>query len=80
MVPHRRPSAGRDGCRVPLPWTAGIDGLGFSRRRPWLPQPDSFDAYARNRQEEEPGSTLRLYVERSRSVGRCRWPPVSSAG
>jgi alpha-glucosidase len=29
---------------------------------PWLPQPDSFDALARNRQEEEPGSTLRLYV------------------
>jgi alpha-glucosidase len=27
-----------------------------------LPQPDSFDAYARNRQEERPDSTLRLYV------------------
>ena len=47
---------------MPLPWVAGIEGLGFTDGVPWLPQPDSFDAYARNRQEEEPGSTLRLYV------------------
>jgi alpha-glucosidase len=53
---------GRDGCRVPLPWVAGVDGLGFTDGVPWLPQPDSFDAYARNRQEERPDSTLRLYV------------------
>ena len=47
---------------MPLPWLAGVDGLGFTEGVPWLPQPDSFDALARNRQEEEPGSTLRLYV------------------
>ena len=65
---------GRDGCRVPLPWLAGIEGLGFTDGVPWLPQPDSFDAYARNRQEEEPGSTLRLYVR------RARVPAVAVAG
>lgn len=53
---------GRDGCRVPLPWLAGIDGFGFTDGMPWLSQPDSFDDLARNRQEEHPGSTLRLYV------------------
>ena len=35
---------GRDGCRVPLPWTAYADGAhGFSppgAPDPWLPQPD----------------------------------------
>jgi alpha-glucosidase len=53
---------GRDGCRVPLPWVAGIEGFGFTAGVPWLPQPEGFDGCARNRQEEEPDSTLRLYV------------------
>jgi alpha-glucosidase len=53
---------GRDGCRVPIPWVAGVEGFGFTEGVPWLPQPDGFDAYARNRQEEQADSTLRLYV------------------
>ena len=47
---------------MPLPWVAGIEGFGFTDGVPWLPQPEGFDGYARNRQEEEPDSTLRLYV------------------
>ena len=41
---------GRDGCRIPLPWTAAPGGAhGFSLRRerpaaPWLPQPDGLGA------------------------------------
>lgn len=29
--------AGRDGCRTPMPWSAGAPGLGFTTGQPWLP-------------------------------------------
>ncbi len=54
--------AGRDGCRVPLPWEAGAPGLGFSPTgATWLPQPSSFARYAADAQRGVPGSTLELY-------------------
>jgi alpha-glucosidase len=37
-----RTNRGRDGCRVPLPWTRGGESHGFSPDgpdEPWLPQP-----------------------------------------
>jgi alpha-glucosidase len=56
---------GRDGCRVPLPWSAGAPALGFSppgaRAEPWLPQPPSYAALAADAQSDRPGSTLTLY-------------------
>ncbi|WP_328690522.1 glycoside hydrolase family 13 protein [Streptomyces phaeochromogenes] len=53
---------GRDGCRVPLPWTADAPYAGFgSRTEPWLPQPDGWPAYAADRQAEDPDSMLSLY-------------------
>lgn len=54
---------GRDGCRVPLPWTTGGASYGFSPEGvlPWLPQPDSFGALSVAAQEEDPGSTLEFY-------------------
>jgi alpha-glucosidase len=53
---------GRDGCRVPLPWESGRPGLGFSGTgESWLPQPDSFRALARDRQSDDPASTLSMY-------------------
>src|SRR5690606_38339735 len=55
---------GRDGCRVPLPWRSDAPGLGFSPTgRTWLPQPDSWAALAPDVQEQQEGSTLRLYRE-----------------
>ena len=35
---------GRDGCRVPIPWTTEGSALGFGPdgSTPWLPQPDYF--------------------------------------
>jgi alpha-glucosidase len=54
---------GRDGCRVPLPWEAG-DGTanGFnSTGKAWLPQPEIYTSYSRDRQEGISGSTLELY-------------------
>lgn len=56
---------GRDGCRVPLPWSSAGASFGFSGRSathlPWLPQPEWFDRFAVDVQEADPGSTLHLY-------------------
>jgi len=53
---------GRDGCRVPIPWEAADPGLGFGPTgKTWLPQPESFAALARDRQQGVAGSTLELY-------------------
>lgn len=53
---------GRDGCRVPLPWSAGRPHAGFgSEAEPWLPQPASWPSYAADAQAADPGSMLSLY-------------------
>jgi alpha-glucosidase len=54
---------GRDGCRVPLPWDAGVNqSNGFSSTgEAWLPQPDIYRNYSRDLQEGTPGSTLEMY-------------------
>ncbi len=54
---------GRDGCRVPLPWQAGVgDANGFnSTGNAWLPQPAIYKQYSRDLQEGVAGSTLELY-------------------
>ena len=54
---------GRDGCRVPLPWEAGVGAAnGFnSTGKSWLPQPAIYAEYARDRQRGVEGSTLELY-------------------
>ncbi|OON78025.1 glycoside hydrolase family 13 protein [Streptomyces tsukubensis] len=55
---------GRDGCRVPLPWTADAPYSGFgSETGPWLPTPDGWSAYAADLQGADPGSMLSLYRE-----------------
>ncbi|WP_345508977.1 glycoside hydrolase family 13 protein [Terrabacter aeriphilus] len=52
---------GRDGCRVPLPWTSGGPSFGFGADGSWLPQPDWFGAYAVSAQSGDRGSSLELY-------------------
>jgi alpha-glucosidase len=57
---------GRDGCRVPLPWTRDAAGsFGFSPRAttasPWLPQPDDWGAWAADVEAEDAASMLSLY-------------------
>jgi len=57
---------GRDGCRVPLPWTRDGDSLGFGPeggRPAHLPQPASFAELAVDVQEADPASTLAFYRE-----------------
>ena len=52
---------GRDGCRVPLPWSADAPAYGFSTSgASWLPQPE-WGALAVDTQSADPGSTLALY-------------------
>ncbi|WP_430869022.1 glycoside hydrolase family 13 protein [Demequina aurantiaca] len=54
---------GRDGCRVPLPWTAKGAAYGFSPTgATWLPQPDQWRELARDAQVGVPDSTLSLYT------------------
>ncbi|MFJ5700049.1 glycoside hydrolase family 13 protein [Arthrobacter sp. NPDC093139] len=54
---------GRDGCRVPLPWTTEGLAFGFSDAAAHLPQPEWFSRYAVEAQDGTPGSTLELYRE-----------------
>jgi alpha-glucosidase len=56
---------GRDGCRVPLPWSGTAPPFGFSldgaRSTPWLPQPADFASVTVEAQEDDPASMLSLY-------------------
>ena len=53
---------GRDGCRVPLPWTAEGDTYGFGPgTRTELPQPAWFAGYAAAEQADDQDSMLSLY-------------------
>jgi alpha-glucosidase len=80
---HRTGGArrGRDGCRVPLPWVAGHDSLGFcptgTHTPTWLPQPDWFTHYSVDRQLESGESMLQLY--REAIALRHRVPALSSS-
>lgn len=52
---------GRDGCRVPLPWTRDGSSFGFGSGGAHLPQPAWFGDVAVDVQERDPASTLALY-------------------
>lgn len=54
---------GRDGCRVPLPWTGQVAPYGFgpAESEPWLPQPPGWGGFAADRQAPDPASMLSLY-------------------
>ena len=57
-------SRGRDGCRVPLPWSADGPTYGFSPEGsapPWLPQPDGWGIHSVSTEDGHPASTLELY-------------------
>jgi alpha-glucosidase len=72
-----RTERGRDGCRVPIPWSGTAPPFGFSpagaRAEPWLPQPGAWreltvEAQDRTEAQDgveahdgEAGSTLELY-------------------
>ncbi|MBR7677401.1 DUF3459 domain-containing protein, partial [Streptomyces daliensis] len=54
---------GRDGCRVPLPWTRRGPSAGFGDGGSWLPQPEDWGSLSVQAQEGDPGAPLELYRE-----------------
>jgi len=52
---------GRDGCRVPLPWTATGPSFGFGSGKAHLPQPLGYGALSMQTQSKIKGSTLDIY-------------------
>jgi alpha-glucosidase len=71
---------GRDGCRVPLPWSGPVPPYGFSPEgstaEPWLPQPERWAGSTAADQAGDPGSTLNLY----RRALRLRREQLENAG
>ena len=53
---------GRDGCRVPLPWSGTVSPFGFGGE-PWLPQPAEWAHLTVEAQAADPRSMLSLYRE-----------------
>ncbi|MDQ1656131.1 MAG: alpha-glucosidase [Cryptosporangiaceae bacterium] len=55
---------GRDGCRVPIPWSGAEPPFGFSppgSADPWLPQPPEWKSLTAEAQDGDPQSMLSLY-------------------
>jgi alpha-glucosidase len=71
---------GRDGCRVPLPWSGTEPPFGFSPAgvEPWLPQPASWASLTVESEDRDPTSMLALYREVLRI--RRSTPGLSTAG
>jgi alpha-glucosidase len=78
-----REQIGRDGCRVPLPWTADRStnyGFSPSKVRPWLPQPDDWGGLSVEAQGGAPHSMLSFYREmmaaRRQLSGAFEWVDI----
>ncbi len=78
---------GRDGCRVPIPWTRGGPSYGFGAGRSWLPQPAIFGSLSVEAQTGVTGSFLELYrsaLELRRTVfpsaAGITWPASAPDG
>ncbi len=52
---------GRDGCRVPLPWTKTGSSFGFGDRGSHLPQPKNFGQYSIEAESADPASPLSIF-------------------
>jgi alpha-glucosidase len=82
---------GRDGCRVPIPWSGAEPSFGFSpanaSAEPWLPQPAHWAQRTVEVETGDPDSMLELYrtalrirrLQRSLGDGVMAWLP-STAG
>ncbi len=69
---------GRDGCRVPLPWTRTGPSLGFGDGPGWLPQPAGWSDLSVEAEDADPGSMLSLYRDALRL--RRELPQLGQAG
>jgi alpha-glucosidase len=67
---------GRDGCRIPLPWSGELPPYGFSRngtQRTWLDQPDDWAQLTVAAQSGDAGSMLALYRDGLRLRREAPW-------
>ncbi len=53
--------AGRDGCRVPIPWSGQAPPYGNGMGEPWLPQPADWAKLSAEAQVKDLDSTLSFY-------------------
>jgi alpha-glucosidase len=67
---------GRDGCRVPIPWSGTEPPFGFGSpaHPPWLPQPAHWSELTVEAQQNDPTSMLSLY--RTALAERRRHPAL----
>jgi alpha-glucosidase len=76
---------GRDGCRVPLPWTVGGPSFGFGIGPAHLPQPAWFGPASVEAQDHDPASSLALYRSaldwrhKLQTAETLQWRPGPSA-
>jgi alpha-glucosidase len=72
---------GRDGCRVPLPWSGDAPPFGYGGE-PWLPQPADWAPLTVDAQDTDPVSMLNLYRSALRirreqlGDGQLAWLPL----
>ncbi|MFI0443910.1 glycoside hydrolase family 13 protein [Actinomadura sp. 6N118] len=80
----RDPESGRDGCRVPIPWSGDAPPFGFGPGSSWLPMPERWRDLTVERQAADPESMLALYraalrIRREHPAlgdGTLRWLPA----
>ncbi len=77
---------GRDGCRIPLPWSGSHPPYGFSPNgstQSWLDQPEGWGPLTVEAQSGDPTSMLTLYRAglrlRGAIAGSLRWRPSTDA-
>ncbi|MCU1495612.1 MAG: alpha-glucosidase [Acidimicrobiaceae bacterium] len=80
-----RTDRGRDGCRVPLPWSGAQPPFGFGPEAsvPWLPQPAQWKGVTAESETGDPSSMLELYRDALRlrrseaalATGDLEWRP-----
>jgi alpha-glucosidase len=67
---------GRDGCRIPIPWSGDRVPYGFSAdgaARPWLDQPDDWAPLTVEAESRDPASMLSLYRAGLRVRRQAPW-------
>jgi alpha-glucosidase len=69
---------GRDGARVPLPWTEDGSSCGFGDNGAWLPQPAGWGTHAVSVQDGSDSSFLELY--RTALALRSSYPALGGTG
>ena len=74
----RTGEGGRDGCRVPIPWSGATPPYGFGpgSGQPWIPQPAGWETVTVEAEDADPESMLAFY----RAALRTRRTFATSAG